>query len=128
MTEVFIDAWKELFGRIDGPMALRLVIQPLVSVALAIRAGLRDAREGRPVFGWAIFTSPEHRAELLRSGWKDVSKLFVMAAILDVVYQIIVYRRIHPIQSLVVATTVALVPYLLVRGAANRLAPGRKGA
>jgi hypothetical protein len=54
-------------------------------------------------------------------GWKDVGKVFVIAVILDCVYQIITVRWIYPVETLVVAVMLAFVPYLLFRGAFNRL-------
>jgi hypothetical protein len=46
-------------------MALRFYLQPIMSVFLAIRDGLKDAQTGAPPFFWALFTDPEHRAALL---------------------------------------------------------------
>jgi hypothetical protein len=39
---------ENLIGRSEGPMTFRLILQPAMAVFLAIRAGLRDAREGKP--------------------------------------------------------------------------------
>ena len=44
-----------------------------------------------------------------------------MAVLVDSVYEITVFRWIYPIQSLIVAATVAVPPYLLIRGPFNRL-------
>jgi len=38
MGEAFRQAWQDLFGRVDGPMSFRLIIQPVVATFLAIRA------------------------------------------------------------------------------------------
>ncbi len=103
-------------------MNFRLVIQPAVAGVLAIRAGLRDAREGRPAFLWAAVTNPAYRPELLRSGWRDVGKVFLVAAILDSVYQLIVHRGVFLLELVVVATVLAIVPYLLIRGPVGRVA------
>jgi hypothetical protein len=102
-------------------MSFRLVIQPIVASILAIRSGLRDAREGRPAFLWAAITNPAYRPELLRSGWKDVGKVFVLASVLDAIYQLIVQRGVYVLELLIVATTLAIVPYCLVRGPVTRL-------
>ena len=48
--------------------------------------------------------------------------LFLVAMVLDVIYQIIVLRWVYPGPALIVATTLAIVPYLVVRGLANRVA------
>jgi hypothetical protein len=39
-----------------------------------------------------------------------------------VVYQVFVLRWIYPGQTLVVATTLAIIPYLLIRGPVTRIA------
>ena len=103
-------------------MHLRLVIQPAVAGVLAIRAGLKDAREGRPAFLWSAVTNPAYRPELLRQGARDVGKVFVVAGVLDAVYQLIVQRGVFLLELLVVAIILAIVPYVLIRGPVSRLA------
>lgn len=89
----------------------------------AVRSGLKDAHEGKPPYFWALFTQPAHRAEMLRDGWKSVGRVFLLALLLDVVYQIIVQRFVYPGEALWVAFVLAIVPYLVVRGLVNRLWP-----
>jgi hypothetical protein len=93
MNDIFARIWENLNARFTGPMKLRLIIQPTVATILAIRAGLRDAYQNRPAFLWAVLRNPAHRHELLQQGWKDVGKVFLLATILDVVYQLIVLRE-----------------------------------
>ena len=128
MEDFFSQAWNNLSGRIGGPMSFRLVLQPAVAVILAVRAGLRDARAGRPLYTKSVFTDPAHRAALLRDGWKDVAKVFVMAIVIDIIYQWIVFRWIHPVGLLTVAFVLACVPYVLIRGPVNRLVRSRQAA
>ena len=59
---------------------------------------------------------------MLRDGWKSVGKIFVLAMVLDVVYQVIVARFVYPGEVIVVALGLAIVPYLLLRGLVTRLA------
>jgi hypothetical protein len=121
MDDILNRVWENLVTRPTGPMSLRLVVQPIVASILAIRSGLKDAWEGRPAFLWAAITNPAHRPELLRSGWKDVGKVFVLASFLDAIYQLIVQRGVYVLELLIVATTLAIVPYCLVRGPVTRL-------
>ena len=120
--DVFIRMWTNLIGRVGGPLTFRLILQPAVAIFFAIRDGLQDARQGRPAYFWALFTEPAHRRDLLREGWKAVAKVFVMAFIIDVIYQLIVLRWIYPGEALLTAFILAFVPYLLVRGPVNRVA------
>jgi hypothetical protein len=122
MNEIFTRIWEDLIGRIGGPMSLRLYLQPTIATIFAIRDGLKDAREGRPAFFWALFTDPAHRREMIRDGWKSVAKVFTMAFILDVVYQVIALRWVYPGEALITAFILAIVPYLLIRGPVNRIA------
>jgi hypothetical protein len=114
--------WANLIGRIGGPLTFRLVLQPTVAIFFALRAGWKDAREGRAPYGWLILSDPIHRRDLLHEGWRDVGKVFVVAVIIDLVYQIIELRWFYPEEAMIVAATLALIPYLLLRGPANRMA------
>jgi hypothetical protein len=48
--------WHMLVGREHGPLSFRMVLQPLVATAFAIRPGLQDARAER-------WTAPSLSAE-----------------------------------------------------------------
>ena len=115
-------AVEQLLGRASGPLHFRLLIQPIVATLLAIRAGRRDAREGKPAFFWTLLTHPEARRSLVQSGWRDIGKLFVVALVLDTIYQAIVLHGFYVLQALIVAITVAVIPYTLLRGLVTRLA------
>src|SRR5258708_784910 len=115
MGEILRRVWGNLIGRLAGPMNLRFIIQPAVATILGIGGGLRDANENRPPFLWAILSNPNHRDELMREGWKDVGKVFMLSAILDVIYQLIVHRGVYTLELLITAVTLAVVPYILVR-------------
>ena len=112
---------NDVFGRLDGPLHFRFILQPTMATIFAIRDGLRDASTGRPPYFWSLFTEPSQRGELLRNGWKSVSKIFILAVVLDVIYQIIVYRWWYPFETLLVAVLLALIPYLVIRGPVNRI-------
>ena len=124
MDDIVMRVWENLMARPTGPMSIRLMLQPIVASILAIRSGLRDAREVRPAFLWAALTNPGYRPELLRQGWKDVGKVFVLAIVLDAIYQLIVHRGVYVGELLIVATTLAIVPYCLIRGPVTRIGRG----
>ena len=122
MEEFLARVYDEIVARLHGPMKFRLVIQPLVAAIFAIRAGLADARAGRPPFFWGLFTHPEQRATMLKSGFKDVAKVFTMATVMDLIYQFIIDRHVHLISALILAAVLCFIPYLVLRGPVNRLA------
>ena len=99
-------------------------IQPLVAAAFAIRSGLRDWREGRPPYLWSLFA--RGRGEQLRQGWRDVGRVLIAAAAIDLVYQVVVLRAFHPEQAVIVAVLLAIVPYVVFRGPVNRLFCARR--
>src|SRR4051812_49426206 len=102
-------------------MAFRLIMQPAVALLLGIRAGSRDARDGQPPFLWTVISDPGRRHELVREARNDVGKVFVVAIVLDSIYQVVVHSSIYPLELLLTAASLALVPYVIVRGLVTRL-------
>jgi len=122
MEDLLTRIFENLIGRVSGPMKFRLILQPLMAIIFAIRSGLKDAKGGRPAYFWALFTDSAHRRDLLRDGWKSVGRVFILAIIIDAVYQFIVFRWVYPVEALLVAVILAFIPYLLIRGPVNRIA------
>ncbi|TGS09670.1 hypothetical protein EN852_030015 [Mesorhizobium sp. M2E.F.Ca.ET.209.01.1.1] len=114
--------WENFLARPTGSMNFRFIIQPTIATIIAVRAGIKDAREGRPAYLWAALTNPEYRLEMLHGGWKDMRMPFLVAATLDAIYQIITHQFIYPLELLLTATLLALVPYFVLRGPVNRVA------
>ncbi len=127
MDELWARFIEDMAHRVTGPMKLRLLLQPVMASIFAIRSGLADASSGKPAYFWALFTGrdPAERAAMLKDGWKSVGKVFVLALVLDVVYQIVATRRVYPGEAVITAILLAIVPYLTLRGLATRLA-GKK--
>jgi len=113
---------QQLVGRLDGPLKVRLILQPAVAVFFAIRDGLNDARRGNVPYFWAIFTEPSRRKELIKDGWQSVAKVFIFATVMDLIYQYLVLGWMYPLAALSIAFLLAFVPYLLIRGPVNRFA------
>jgi hypothetical protein len=122
MDDLWIRIAENMVDRVSGPLRFRLVLQPVMAAILAIVSGLRDAKAGKPPYFWALLTSPDHRAEMLRDGWKSIRNVFILALVLDVIYQFIVQRFVYPFEALLVAFILAILPYLLLRGLVTRLA------
>jgi len=121
MEEMLSRFWDDVIARVGGPMKFRLILQPLIAIIFAVRAGLKDAKEGKVPYNWALISDPDHRRALLRSGWKSVGKVFVIAILIDLVYQWIVFRWFYPGEALLVAAILAFIPYLVIRGPVNRI-------
>lgn len=103
-------------------MHLRLLFQPTMATIFAVRDGLRDAKTGKAPYFFSIFHDPVHRQEILDGGWRAVAKVFILAMILDCIFQLIVFKWIYPVEVVLVAAALAIIPYLLIRGPVNRIA------
>jgi len=126
MDDLITRFWSEIAARPTGPMAVRLYLQPAMAAFFAIRDGLKDAREGRPAYLETLVANSSQRASLLRQGWKSVGRVFVLAMIMDLIYQAIELHGIRPIETILVAAVLAIVPYVLLRGPVNRIVSMRK--
>jgi hypothetical protein len=122
MEEIWQRFVENFLNRLDGPLHFRFILQPLMAILFATLDGIKDAKLGKPAYFWTVATRPEHRRELLKDGWKHFGKIFILAMILDVIYQIIVHHTVYPMETLFVAIVLAVVPYVLLRGPVNRIA------
>jgi hypothetical protein len=122
IQEILTRFWDQLIARPSGPLAFRLVLQPIMVTILAIIDGVKDARAGRPLYTWTILTDPAHRGTYLREGLKRVTRVIIFALVMDAIYQFMVLGRFYPGEALVIAFVLAILPYLLIRGPAARIA------
>ena len=122
IQEILSRFWNQLIAQPSGPLAFRLVLQPIMASILAFRDGLKDAREGRPPYTWTLWTDPAYRASYLREGLKRVSRVIVFALVMDAIYQFMVLRRFYLGEALVTVFVVAVLPYWLIRGPIARIA------
>jgi hypothetical protein len=122
ITDMIARGWENFLARPTGSLNFRFVLQPTIATIIAVRAGIKDARDGRPAYLWAAFTNSQHRWQFLHGGWKDMRAPLLIAATLDAIYQIIIHQFIYPLELLFTATLLALVPYFVLRGPVNRVA------
>jgi hypothetical protein len=118
--------WDNLIARTEGPMHFRFFLQPVMSLFFAIKAGFRDAKNNTAPYLMRFTVSKDQRRISKKEGWKDVGKVFVVGIIIDIIYQLIViYKletqtRFYPLESIVVAFALAIIPYAIFRGPVNR--------
>ena len=122
MDSLLTQFGSDLIGRLHGPFSFRFVLQPLMAFIYATRDGLADARAGRPPYFWTMFTRPEERGVLFREGWRATTRVILLGVAMDTIYQLIVFRWIHPLQLVVVVLGLAFLPYVILRGPIDRLA------
>jgi hypothetical protein len=121
-TANFQRGWNNLLARPSQSLALRFILQPLMSSILAIRDGIKDARSGRSPYFWTVVSDPTQRSTRLREGIAATGKIMLIAIALDVAYQIIELKTVYPGEALIIAVLLAFIPYLIVRGPVARVA------
>jgi hypothetical protein len=122
MDNMLMRVGTQLLARVSGPMKFRLVLQPCMAAFFAIRAGLADVKAGRPPWFWELVSNPPQRSDMVKEAWKRIGKVFILAVVLDVVYQLIVLHFVYPGEALIVAFVLAIVPYVILRGPVVRVA------
>ena len=121
MDDFFTRVFENIVGRIHGPMHLRIIFQPVMAIIFACISGWKDAKSGAPVYFWSMMRGKTTFREVIRSGWKGVGRVFLMAVVLDIIYQIIELQWVYPGETVIVAIILVAIPYLLLRGVANIL-------
>ena len=122
MDDMWVRFTTQLLARVSGPMHFRLVMQPLMAAYFAIRSGLADASAGKPPYFWGLLSDHAHRREMIKDGWKSVARVFWLAIVLDVVYQLYVLHFVYPGEAIAVALILAIVPYVILRDLVTRVA------
>jgi len=118
---------EELPRRFTGPGRFRFILQPVLAIVLGVRGGLADAKEGNPPYLFGLLFDAGRRRELLRSGAAAIRTLIAMGIIMDVVFQLVIYRAVHPVVALLVGPILICTPYALSRALTTRLARGMGG-
>jgi hypothetical protein len=125
IQEILTRFWDQLIAQPSGPLAFRLILQPVMATILAVLDGLKDARSGRAPYLRTILSDPSQRAAYLREGLKRVSRVIVFAFVMDAIYQVMVLHRFYLGEALVTVFVLAVLPYLLIRGPVDRIARRR---
>jgi hypothetical protein len=112
---------EELPQRFTGPARLRFILQPVVAILLGIHGGLRDAKAGHTPYLFSLIFSPGHRSESLRSGLVAIRNLLAVGVIMDIVFQLVLYRSVHPGAALLVGTLFICLPYAVSRALTTRV-------
>jgi hypothetical protein len=119
---------EELPQRFTGPGRFRFLLQPMTAIVLGLRGGLRDAKAGHPPYLFGLFFSPGHRREFLRSGVAAIRNLIAVGIIMDLVFQLVLYRSVHPGAAVVVGPLFICIPYAVSRALTTRLAGWRRAS
>jgi hypothetical protein len=114
--------WQTLLDRPSGPMAFRIILQPVMAAIAALSDGIKDARTGRNPYLWTVLSDPMKRSSRLHEGLISTSRIILLGLGMDLIYQYLVFNTFHPAEAVIVAGLLCFLPYLLVRGAITRIA------
>ena len=112
---------EELPQRFSGSGRFRFILQPLFAILLGVRGGIADAKVGNPPYLFGLLFTSGQRRNLLRSAGEAIGILLAMGIILDVVFQLVLYREVHPGAALLIGPILICTPYALSRALTNRL-------
>jgi hypothetical protein len=122
MSEIWSRIADNLTDRVHGPMNFRFVLQPVMASIFGILSGLKDAKAHKPPYLWTLLVNPVRRGAMVEDGWKSIGKVFIVALVLDVIYQLVVARFVYSGEALIVGFVLTIAPYVILRGLVNRLA------
>ena len=122
LNDVFSRGSDQLVGRITGPLNIRLPLTPAMAAFFAIRDGVRNARSGQPIFFWHAVTHPEERTARLRAGWSSLKRVILLGFVIDLIYQMYVFRAYYVFQTAILVLALAIIPYIFIRGVSTRIA------
>jgi hypothetical protein len=120
-----LQAAREFGWRLDAPFHMRVIVQPLVALLLGLRDGRLDAKAGTPPYLYDLIFAPAHRRPRLRRGLASLAKPLAVGVILDVIVQFTYLDSVSLPGALLVGGLLVGVPYMLARGASNRLVSRR---
>jgi hypothetical protein len=114
---------RDLTGRglLGGRFQIRLILQPLVAMLLGARFGVRDAKHGKRTFFLSVVSGGRERWAILRQGLRDAIVPLCVALVLDGVLQELILGRVRPGAAVVVGLLLVFLPFVLLRGLANRI-------
>ncbi|CDZ68268.1 Hypothetical protein NGAL_HAMBI2605_65530 [Neorhizobium galegae bv. orientalis] len=107
--------WNDIVDRVNGPMTFRFILQPVMAFVAALPDGINDARHGHSAFFWTRRGDPTLKRGRLSQGLASLARVVLLGISMDVIYQMRVFERFYPIEALVMAILLAVIPYFIFR-------------
>jgi hypothetical protein len=120
--EVHQRFWADIADRIHGPMTFRFLLQPIMAVIAALPDGIGDARSGHSAFFWTRRGDPTVKHGRLRQSLVSLARVTLLGLSMDIIYQIRVFDRFYPVEALMMAVLLAVIPYFIFRPIVERVA------
>jgi hypothetical protein len=118
--------WQNILDRPGGPLTFRFILQPAMATIAALHDGIKDARTGRSPYLWAVFTNAVNRGGYLWDGVISTARIILLGLVMDSIYQVSELDQFYPGEAVIVALTLAFLPYLILRGPIARIARWRR--
>jgi hypothetical protein len=121
--DVFPRSFAEGLGaRMAGPGKGRFVLQPLVAMALGIRDGIADAKQGKPPYFIRVLFTSERKLYVLKSSLKSIATPLTLGIALDMILQWVIFQAVFLLPAVIAGTILVALPYSVARGLSNRVA------
>jgi hypothetical protein len=112
---------EDLPKRLKGPGRFRFILQPATAIFLGIRAGISDARAGRPPYIMGILFDTQGRRALLKEAFEQLAVLIAVSILLDALSQFLILHEVFPGPAVIVGPVLIALPYSLARAVTNRI-------
>ena len=107
--------WADIFAREHGPMTFRLYLQPAMAAFAALHDGINDTRYGHKSFFWTAALDPTRPGGRLREGLVATARIVLLGISMDVIYQLRVLHTFYPVEAVLMAVLLAVLPYFVFR-------------
>ena len=120
--EVHQRFWADIADRLHGPMTFRFILQPVMAAIAALHDGINDARYGHKSFFWSVRGDPAQQKGRLREGLISTARVILLGISMDVIYQFKELDRFYPVEALMMAILLAVIPYFIFRWIVEHIA------
>jgi hypothetical protein len=121
-----MEIWDNLLKHTTGPLVLRFLFGPLQSILAARKFAKWDVKSQYPPYLYLFIATSRQRKVLKQQRRNNTLKLLLFSTSIDLVYQIIaieiftVKMIFKPIESVLAALVLTVLPYLIIRNAVYR--------
>ena len=111
-----------LEARMTGPGKGRFILQPLIAIALGVRDGIADAKQGKPPYFIRVLFKSERKLYVLKNGIRSIATPLTVGIVLDMILQWVIFQGVYLLPAIIAGTILVAFPYALARGLSNRVA------
>lgn len=111
-----------LEARMAGPGKGRFILQPLIAIALGVRDGIADAKQGKPPYFIRVLFKSERKLYVLKTGIRSIATPLTVGIVLDMILQWLIFQAVSLLPAIIAGTILVAFPYALARGLSNRVA------